>query len=326
MSANDQGYDDDYEEDEEQEFTQYNYNSKTKTYVPMGVLDLKLDLKPGYYNGFFTDEGPRIRKIETRLDGLVTFGKGVASQIVNEIEQFWGSEQKFREINKSIKVLYKRGILMYGPPGCGKSSMISIIMNEVVKRKGVALRFNGSNVTTEFIRMIRQIQPSTKIIVVLEDIDGFISRNGEEDILNMLDGVDTVLDNILFIATSNYVEELSQRMLRPSRFDMKIELDYPGTDMRRKYLQELYKSNGVAKNPNLSQSVRDTEGFSFADLKELFISTCVFGRDYKKAVNGLKNALNSEEKLRALKNRGGRAIPITVNAMADAVRQRSRKR
>ena len=324
MSTNDQGYDHDYEEDEEQEFTQYNYNSRTKTYTPMGVLNLKEAIKPGYYDGFFTDEGPRIRKIETRLDGLVTFGRGVAGQIVDEIEQFWGSEQQFRKINKSIKVLYKRGILMYGPPGCGKSSMISIIMNEVVKRKGIALRFNGSNVTTEFIRMIRQVQPSTKIIVVLEDIDGFISRNGEEDILNMLDGVDTVLDNILFIATSNYVQDLSTRLLRPSRFDLKIELDYPEAAMRKKYLQELYKSTGTSKGQNLSQSVRDTEGFSFADLKELFISTCVFGRDYKKAVNGLKNALNSEEKLRALKNRRG--IPITANRGDDAVRQRSRKR
>lgn len=308
----------DYEiEDESEgptEYCQYNYDAKSQVYIPMGEVNLKKELCPGYYNAYFTQEGPRIRRIETHLDGLVTFGSGVAERIVDEIDQFWKAEAQFREINKNVKVLYKRGILMYGPPGCGKSSMISIIMHDVVKRGGIALRFNGSETTTEFVKIIRQIQPNTKILIVLEDIDGYIDRRGEEDILNMLDGVDTVLDNILFIATSNYVHELSQRMLRPSRFDLKIELDYPQAAMRKKYLEELYKSNGLKGKPNLAKSVKDTEGFSFADLKELFISTCVFGRDHDSSVKSLRQALNSEEIMKAKKKRSGGDVMLAIAA------------
>jgi len=274
------------------------WNYRDGVYTPMPSLNIKKKMVPGYYVPFKDmNGGLHFQGVDVRLDGLVDFGKGVSKKITDQIELFWQAEPKFRQINKTIKVLYKRGILMYGPPGCGKSSLISVIMRDVIKQDGVALYFINSGVTTEAVKVIRDIQPDTKILIVLEDIDGYV-QHGEEDLLNLLDGVDTVMDRVIFLATSNHFQRLSSRLLRPSRFDLKIELTYPDADLRKRYLQDLLKANGDGISINLAQSVADSEGFSFADLKELFISTCIFGYNYKTSVADLRNSLHTEENLR----------------------------
>ncbi len=277
------------------QYIEWNHDPIRGVYTPVGELFFTKVVEPGYYFPFIDMAGLHLSKMNVKLDGLVNFDDGANKEIVNEIDAFWKAEKKFREINKSIKVLYKRGILMYGPPGCGKSSLIAMIMKDVVERNGIALAFNGSQPTTALIHAIRAIQPETKIVIVMEDIDGYIQQHGEEDLLNMLDGIDTVLDNVLFLATSNYANRLSPRLLRPSRFDLKIRLDYPSASLRRQYLEGLFSANGVTRTPNINRCVKDTEGFSFADLKELFISACVFGRKYENCVESLRNALHTEE-------------------------------
>ncbi len=278
------------------EFIQWNHDELKDNYTPLGELNVKSKLESGYYDLNVDMFGNfHFVKNNIRLDGLVDFGKGVSDIITKEINLFWDSEEKFRKINKSIKILYKRGILMYGPPGCGKSSMIAMIMNDVVKRDGIALRFSEPNLTTTAINVIRQIQPKTKIMIVLEDIDSYINNMGEHSILNMLDGVDTILDSVIFLATTNYKETLSKRLLRPSRFDLKIEMDYPDVELRKRYLLELFKAIDFVDNKFLDKASKDTQGFSFADLKELFISTKVFGYSYESSLEGLKMSLNTED-------------------------------
>lgn len=297
-------YDDDGNEIDqevvERQFVQWDVDGNTAT--PMRKLNLKKELAPGYYEPHATPQGVFLEKIPVRLDGLVDFGDGVASQVVDQIDRFWKAEPKFRKINKSIKVLYKRGILLYGPPGCGKSSMISVVMRDIIKQGGIALLYAGTSLTTHFIRIIREIQPNMKILVVIEDLDGIV-RSGEEDLLNMLDGVDTILDSVIFLATTNYFHNLSSRLLRPSRFDLKIEMDYPSANLRKKYLQDLLKSYDGKVKMDLIKAVKDTERFSFADLKELFISSCVFEYSYQECLKSLKQALYTEEKKNDSKSR-----------------------
>jgi energy-coupling factor transporter ATP-binding protein EcfA2 len=278
-------------------------------YTPVPKMDFKKHLKPGYYYAYSDMQGLHLQLVDVVLDGLVDFEGGVSEKIVNEIDLFWKSEKKFRKINEAVKVLYKRGLLLYGPPGCGKSSLIAIVMKDVIKRGGVALEFTGYENTSAAIQAIRQIQPDTKILVVMEDLDTLV-RRGEVDILKMLDGVDTTFDSVLFLATSNYIEKIPARMLRPSRFDLKIQLDFPSSDLRRRYLEDLLKAAGTSgRKFNLAKAVADTDGFSFADLKELFISACVFEYDYDACLASLQESLgmmkasqknlDTAEKLRA---------------------------
>jgi len=279
-------------EEQDSRYVQWNLNGDK--WVPLEKLNLKKEIKPGYYHPKASPQGIWLEKLDVRLDGLVNFENGVAAQVVDQIDRFWESESKFRQINKNIKVLYKRGILLYGPPGCGKSSMLSVVMRDIIDDGGVALVYAGTELTTLFIKIIRQIQPNMKVLVIIEDLDGIV-RHGEEDVLNMLDGVDTVLDSVIFLATTNYYNNLSRRMLRPSRFDLKIKMDYPAASLRKKYFSDLLKSYPGKANINLLQTVKDTHGFSFADLKELFISAVVFEYDYTECLNSLKASLYTED-------------------------------
>jgi energy-coupling factor transporter ATP-binding protein EcfA2 len=277
-------------------------------YTPTPKMHFKKSLKPGYYYPYSDRTGIHLQNVDVVLDGLVDFGKGISEKIVNEIDLFWKAEKKFRKINEAIKILYKRGILLYGPPGCGKSSLIAILMRDIIGRNGVAIEFTNYSETAAAISVIRQIQPDTKILVVMEDLDTII-RRGETDILKMLDGVDTTFDSILFLATSNYIEKIPSRILRPSRFDLKIKLDFPDVDLRRRYLEDLLKAAGGSRKFNLARAVADSDGFSFADLKELFISACIFEYDYEACLASLQESLgimrdnqssiDSGEKLRA---------------------------
>ncbi len=287
----------DYEDDVEGEigYCQWDHDEVSDMYSPLSKLNIKNKLENGYYDIITSPQGIHFEKMDIRLDGLVDFGKGVCKKITEEINTFWESEKKFREVNKSVKILYKRGILMYGPPGCGKSSLISMVMSDIIKRNGIALSFGNVHTLSQGIDVIRKIQPNTKILVVMEDIDSYIERHGEADILNMLDGADTVLDSVIFLATSNFKHKLSTRLLRPSRFDLKIELNYPDVELRKRYLSDLFKSIDYKNDKILNKIVKDTEGFSFADLKELFISTRIFNYSYEDSLNSLKNSAHVED-------------------------------
>lgn len=260
-------------------------------YTPAPKMRFQKNLKPGYYFPYSDMTGLHLQSVDVVLDGLVDFGKGASEQIVDEIDDFWKSEPKFRKINQKVKALYKRGIFLYGPPGCGKSSLISIVMKDIIERDGVAIEFTDYETVTAMIQIIRQIQPKTKILVIMEDLDTLIRRS-ETGILKMLDGVDTTFDSVIFLATSNYMEKIPARILRPSRFDTKIKLNFPDEDLRKRYLEDLMKAlPSTPKKFSLAQATADTEGFSFADLKELFISACVFERPYQPSLDALKESL-----------------------------------
>ena len=115
----------------------------------------------------------------------------------------------------------------------------------------------------------------------------------------MLDGIDTTFENIIFLATTNHINKINKRVLRPSRFDFKLQMDYPILETRRQYLTNLFNSMQFS-NPEVVANIiekmtKDTDKFSFADLKELFISVAIFGYDYEKVLEDIKNALHTED-------------------------------
>jgi SpoVK/Ycf46/Vps4 family AAA+-type ATPase len=133
---------------------------------------------------------------------------------------------------------------------------------------------------------------ATPCLLVLEDIDSMIDDENRSFFLNELDGFESNT-GLVVLATTNHADRLDQAILnRPSRFDRKYYFNLPGPEERRKYLafwnEGLQDTSHLAKNsdtalflhPKLRLSdeviekvVQQTENFSFAYLKELFLST-----------------------------------------------------
>ncbi len=244
-------------------------------------------LTPGVYDILHSSNtGIYFQKIPINTDNIIRFPDSTSDIIVNEIKSFWEKEHVFKEFN----LLYKRGIILYGPPGGGKSCTIQLIMKDVVERKGVVIRFTHPSIYNEGMRALREIQPDLPVVTIMEDIDSTIQCYNESDVLNILDGVNQ-LNKIVYIATTNYPEQLGARVIcRPSRFDKRFEIGPPSAAARLVYFKHLIGGRDL-EEINLEQWVEDTEEMSLAHLRELFIAVVILKNSYKDAIALLRDMM-----------------------------------
>lgn len=241
-------------------------------------------LPPNYYNICeANDVGIYFEKLPINGEDIISFPHTKTDEILKEISNFWEKEQIF----KDFKLTFARGQLIYGPPGSGKSFLLRAIADDVIKRKGIVIKFDNPYLFISGIRLLREIQPNTPIVVLMEDIDSLIRNYSETMILNILDGVDK-FDKIVYMATTNYPELLGQRIVnRPSRFDKRWKIGFPTEYSREIYFKHLIQDRDL--KINISQWVEDTKGFTFAHLRELFVAVVILDNDYDTALNTLKS-------------------------------------
>jgi SpoVK/Ycf46/Vps4 family AAA+-type ATPase len=249
--------------------------SRTVNHLIPGTYDIKINQTNGIY----------FEKIPVVTSGLVRFPETNGEKIVNEIQKFWEREETFRNYNLS----YKRGIMLYGPPGSGKTSAIQLVMQDVIDRNGVVINFVNPEIFISGVRKFREIQPTTPMVVLMEDIDSIIEDNSESEVLNVLDGVNQI-DKVVFLATTNYPEKLGDRIVnRPSRFDKRFKLGHPNAESRRIYLNFIIGGDEKVKelNIDIDKWVDDTDKFSIAHLKELFVAVVILADSYEDSIETL---------------------------------------
>lgn len=262
-------------------FSQWTYSPEYNAYFP--TRETVPVLPPGYYN-LGTDSANRLyfAPVTARDDTLLQFPDSVAGEVVKGINDFWSREEAFRKYG----LPFKRGILLHGPAGMGKTSTLQLIAREVVSQGGVVMPFHVSLFERGY-RLLRDIQPGMPLVVFIEDIEMYEASEGYKDaasFLNILDGAESI-SRTVFLATTNHPEKLSARIInRPSRFDMIIEVLHPDKEMRRLYLASLASHDEI----EVDRYVQDTEGMSFANIKELFIATMILGNSYEESLARLK--------------------------------------
>ncbi len=207
------------------------------------------------------------------FDNLIL--KGSLKQDIHEdLEQFFAA----RSIYEKYRIPWKRGIIFIGPPGNGKTHAVKAILNAInypclyIKSFNAEYSTDESNIHDVFERA-RQTAPC---VLVLEDLDSLLTPQNRSNFLNELDGFATNV-GIVTLATTNHPERLDPSILdRPSRFDRKYPFDLPELPERLAYIA--YWNASLEETLRLSDEVAAelselTEGFSFAYLKELFLSS-----------------------------------------------------
>lgn len=256
------------------------YSVDGLTFWPSGKTIKKLN--PGVYSVHTCQSGLYFKVESLVIDDLIQFEDGLPKQILDEIEVFWSKADTF----KKWGFLHKRGYLLYGAAGQGKSCLISQIMSGIQKRNGIVILCSGHPTTVQSgLTKIREIEPNTPIVCVYEDLDATIKNYGEQEILALLDG-EAQIDNVLNIASTNYPERLEKRIVnRPRRFDRVIRVGKVDERMRRAYFTQKLKLD----DSDVEKYVKASDGFSFAAMAELVISTKCLDNDFDETVEKLSS-------------------------------------
>lgn len=253
---------------------------------------------PGVY---VVEEPPNVgiifKKLDVNIGDLIRFEDSICDEVVADIKKFWTLKEKYAK----IKQVYKRGFLLHGVAGGGKTSITNLIIQDVINSGGVALKFDNPYTFAKGIQAFRKIEPDRPVVVLMEDIESIIDEYSESEVLNILDGINSI-DNVVFLATTNYPDKLLGRVTnRPSRFDRVFELKAPGPDVRRVYLQSLVDKYATGNDTlviDVEKWVKETKDLSIVHIKEIFISVAVFGYEYQKTLKtmiGMKRALKASE-------------------------------
>jgi len=243
--------------------------SKTAKKLPAGSYTLKS------INGHIEFWG-----VDTKNDNLIELPDSLHKRVLDEIEDFWLRGDRFIEYG----FLHRRGYLLYGPAGGGKTCLVQQVVANIVKSGDVVVLCQHPKMMVEGLSNFRQIEPDRRVVCVFEDIDSIIAGYGEDCLLSLLDG-EHQINKVLNIATTNYPERLDKRLVaRPRRFDRVIKIGMPSEVVRKEYLSRKLKVNGT----ELLEWVTKTNGFSFAALAELVISVKCLGNRFEDALEILK--------------------------------------
>jgi chromosomal replication initiation ATPase DnaA len=247
--------------------------------VPAGVYEIGFNSNLTTYT---------VKKQPFKTDELYHLPSYEITDILKDIDNFWNRADNYKKYN----YIHKRGILMYGEPGCGKSGIIQLISQQIIEKDGIVINVKDEEDVerfTSFIATFRKIEPNRPLIVLLEDIDSLAGegRHQTARLLNILDGVKQI-EGVVYIATTNYPEKLQERITnRPSRFDRRYKVELPNEDIRRAYIEHKLSEDDL-KGVDIEEWIKKTEGMSLSHLKEVVISVIVMGRTFEETIDNLE--------------------------------------
>ena len=243
---------------------------------------------------------------------------------LSEIVDFLRTPKKYIQVGARIP----KGVLLEGPPGTGKTLLAKAIAGEA----GVPFfSISGSDFVEMFVGVgasrVRDLFENAKkhspCIVFIDEIDAVARRRGtgmggghdeREQTLNQLlvemDGFGAN-EGIIVIAATNRVDILDPAILRPGRFDRKVEVGRPDVKGREEILEVHAKGKPLSEDVDLEQIARTTAGFTGADLENLLnesaINAAKAGKSYivqehiKKAF--IKVGIGTEKKSKVISDK-----------------------
>uniref|UniRef100_A0A224YTN7 Mitochondrial chaperone BCS1 n=1 Tax=Rhipicephalus zambeziensis TaxID=60191 RepID=A0A224YTN7_9ACAR len=204
------------------------------------------------------------------LDSVI-LDAGIAEHLLADIQEFIANPQWYADRG----IPYRRGYLLYGPPGCGKSSFITALAG-ALEYSICVLNLSERGLSDDRLQHLMSVAPQQSIIL-LEDIDAaFVSREESSTVkaayeglsrvtfsglLNMLDGVASAEARIVFM-TTNHLDRLDPALIRPGRVDVR-EFVGPASDHQLAALfRRFYPQEGEADAGAFVQAVRQEFGLT----------------------------------------------------------------
>jgi len=231
---------------------------------------------------------------------------------IQEIRELVELPLKEPELFEKVGIDPPKGVLLYGPPGCGKTLLAKAVAHET---KATFIRVVGSELVQKFIgegaRLVREIfalaRKEAPSIVFIDELDAIggrrldVATSGEREVhrtlmqlLSEMDGFNPRGD-VKIIGATNRIDILDPALLRPGRFDRVIEVPLPDEMGRKEIFKIHMRRMSFSEEVDISLLAKLTEGASGADIKAICTEAGMYAirerrehvemRDFLKAID-----------------------------------------
>jgi mitochondrial chaperone BCS1 len=210
-----------------------------------------------------------IQRLPPRDPASLVYAGGLFERVARDAKRFLESEQWYTDMG----IPWRRGYLLYGPPGNGKSSLITALAGEL-KRSVCVLNLSSPVLNDESLTNLLSDAPEGSLIL-LEDIDAIFAgrkREGEtklsfNGVLNALDGVGAQQGRMVFM-TTNHIEKLDPALIRPGRCDVHLFVGNAVQDQIKRMLERFHPS--ITNAAELAAGIPD-QALSMARVQEFLV-------------------------------------------------------
>ncbi|MHA1785579.1 MAG: CDC48 family AAA ATPase [Candidatus Helarchaeota archaeon] len=215
---------------------------------------------------------------------IVTYDDiGGLSEEIQRIREMVELPLKHPELFKKLGISPPKGVLLRGPPGCGKTLLVRAVANE---SEAYFIPINGPEIMSKFYgeseKKLRGIfdeaEKNAPGIIFIDEIDaiapkreevtGEVERRVVAQLLALMDGLHG-RGRVIVIGATNRANALDPALRRPGRFDREIEIGVPNKNGRQEILQIHTRGMPLAKDVNIEDFASVTHGFVGADLAAL---------------------------------------------------------
>jgi len=294
--------------------------------IPAEVLESLTVTRNDFVEAMKSIEPSALREVLVQIPDIKWDDIGGLEKVKKELMEVVEWPMKYPGSFKRVGIRPAKGVLLHGPPGCGKTLLAKAAANEseanfiLVKGPELLSKWVGESEkgVREIFKKARQTAPT---IIFFDEIDALAPRRGMDEgggsrvtervvnqILTEMDGL-VSLDSVMIIGATNRKDLMDSALLRPGRFDSMISVGSPDRDARLEILK-IHTKNMPLVDVNLDEFAEKTSDYTGADieslcrtagmmaLRENIEASGVTKEHFKKALSEIKPSVSKWERER----------------------------